>query len=926
MNFTAESVEKAVYQFYLEPAQVHQWLTLAQESPEAWKSELTEEQCAELKIKLIRHIVAYISQGPRIILTRLCIALSSFIIRTIPTLWNTAIIDVISVFQVENLPEVPPEKSISALLQILTVLTEEFQTMILAQSFRVHVRRQFNSNTDQVLSLIQQTLLKSNDVSLSLHALNCFQKWIQFGISIPDCTKLIDLVFNIISIKEFCEAGSDIIQSIVYHPESHKYPDSILELLKKVLQLENLLLIAVQQKDLDICSTLCGLFTAIGETHTRLFLEVFLKDDSAKENFLKLVKIILACTGAPGQYPIDETFSYVTFAFWYNLQDEIISADKKNSVIFRSYFTSIFESLVDTLLQKRMSPRIKSGTWSADEIEQFRCYREDIGDTFMYCYNLLRTKMLERLLNHINNVLIRAKSNKDEFEQALEVCLSAFQSVADSVDTDENIYVPQFLSQLLNIPFQDNPYILASAIDAVGAYAEWINCNPNALSQIIPLILMGLNEPGAASSATLALSDISRDCQLNMRPFAESILTVCEEVFVKHLLKQHEEVRLMYSVGYAGSLLSPEVLLNYLKKLLTPVFVEMQNLSQKQELTAVEQSTLISRLKLLSTLFHTLNIKLKEEDPDGNVKIVTQQEENVSIIQPVLPILEEFLPVLKQIVTRWPLCAPLTDAVCEVLKRAVTNLLDDVLPALRSILQFLNVIYTSFPSVAALNLYKMIALIFFDNEDQKMVVQNTLVLIVNKTLAISQTGGLSNNSDICETFCQLLGNLIKKLPTCLLHNEINLLLLFQYGVAVIAIPEAPAVKSASIFMVNFINQSRDYPSMLHVINNYGHVLLTQILTSIGGLSPRGVMDSVTDVLTAMLKKYFDNTTRWLHSITTKENFPAVHINKMQKEEFVNKILKDYSNKRKLQEHVKTFSLLCRGLIGTEYANQILPSL
>lgn len=58
-----------------------------------------------------------------------------------------------------------------------------------------------------------------------------------------------------------------------------------------------------------------------------------------------------------------------------------------------------------------------------------------------------------------------------------------------------------------------------------GAYAEWIHCHPEVLSHVMPLLILGLGNKDIAPASTRALKEISRDCQQNMKPFAEQILT-----------------------------------------------------------------------------------------------------------------------------------------------------------------------------------------------------------------------------------------------------------------------------------------------------------------------------------------------------------------------------------------------------------------
>ena len=58
--------------------------------------------------------------------------------------------------------------------------------------------------------------------------------------------------------------------------------------------------------------------------------------------------------------------------------------------------------LVDSLLRKAMY-NLKENEWTPDQRESFRCYRTDIADTIMYCFNILRVSyfVLDWKLNEL---------------------------------------------------------------------------------------------------------------------------------------------------------------------------------------------------------------------------------------------------------------------------------------------------------------------------------------------------------------------------------------------------------------------------------------------------------------------------------------------------------------------------------------------
>ena len=61
----------------------------------------------------------------------------------------------------------------------------------------------------------------------------------------------------------------------------------------------------------------------------------------------------------------------------------------------------------------------------------------------------------------------------------------------------------------------------------------------------------------------------------------------------------------------------------------------------------------------------------------------------------------------------------------------------------------------------------------------------------------------------------------------------------------------------------------------------------------------------------------------MNSMVTADGFPTEICTREQKEHFARMVLKERANKRKLQETMQEFSLLSRGMIGSEYAAQLV---
>lgn len=83
----------------------------------------------------------------------------------------------------------------------------------------------------------------------------------------------------------------------------------------------------------DFIPCLYTLFVTFGENHL-LVLTNTLKSEN-RDSFLRLLCIILQCSGAPGHYPKDEVYSIQTFNFWYQLQ--VSMTPLKLSIFLYSY-------------------------------------------------------------------------------------------------------------------------------------------------------------------------------------------------------------------------------------------------------------------------------------------------------------------------------------------------------------------------------------------------------------------------------------------------------------------------------------------------------------------------------------------------------------------------------------------------------------
>lgn len=216
-----------------------------------------------------------------------------------------------------------------------------------------------------------------------------------------------------------------------------------------------------------------GLIVSVAESHTKIFIENMRSEDPEEQRLTNdLLTSILRCTDLPGTYPVDETSSTMTFGFWYSLQDDILSTSSEECAKYLLKVVPYYRDLVCILLRKSMFPSTdNSRSWSLDDREIFRCYRQDIADTFMYCYNVLSMEMLDIVYTKLTEALQKCSSGSvvnPSYWNEIETCLHAFSAVAESVEW-ENLYLPKLLSIIKNIPYAElHTKVLAAALETVG--------------------------------------------------------------------------------------------------------------------------------------------------------------------------------------------------------------------------------------------------------------------------------------------------------------------------------------------------------------------------------------------------------------------------------------------------------------------------
>ncbi|XP_035107028.1 importin-13 isoform X7 [Callithrix jacchus] len=891
LDFTVENVEKALHQLYYDPNienknLAQKWLMQAQVSPQAWHfswqllqpdkvpeiqyfgasalhikisrywSDIPTDQYESLKAQLFTQITRFAS-GSKIVLTRLCVALASLALSMMPDAWPCAVADMVRLFQAEDSP-VDGQGRCLALLELLTVLPEEFQTSRLPQYRKGLVRTSLAVECGAVFPLLEQLLQQPSSPScVRQKVLKCFSSWVQLEVPLQDCEALIQAAFAALQDSELFDSSVEAIVNAISQPDAQRYVNTLLKLIPLVLGLQEQLRQAVQNGDMETSHGICRIAVALGENHSRALLDQV----EHWQSFLALVNMIMFCTGIPGHYPVNETTSSLTLTFWYTLQDDILSFEAEKQAVYQQVYRPVYFQLVDVLLHKAQFPSDEEyGFWSSDEKEQFRIYRVDISDTLMYVYEMLGAELLSNLYDKLGRLL--TSSEEPYSWQHTEALLYGFQSIAETIDVNYSDVVPGLIGLIPRISIS-NVQLADTVMFTIGALSEWLADHPVMINSVLPLVLHALGNPELSVSSVSTLKKICRECKYDLPPYAANIVAVSQDVLMKQIHKTSQCMWLMQALGFLLSALQVEEILKNLHSLISPYIQQLEKLAEEIP-NPSNKLAIVHILGLLSNLFTTLDISHHDDDHEGPElrKLPVPQGPN-----PVVVVLQQVFQLIQKVLSKWLNDAQVVEAVCAIFEKSVKTLLDDFAPMVPQLCEMLGRMYSTIPQASALDLTRQA---------------------------------------------------LKRKPDLFLCERLDVKAVFQCAVLALKFPEAPTVKASCGFFTELLPRCGEVESVGKVVQEDGRMLLIAVLEAIGGQASRSLMDCFADILFTLNKHCFSLLSMWIKEALQPPGFPSARLSPEQKDTFSQQILRERVNKRRVKEMVKEFTLLCRGLHGTDY--------
>ena len=170
-------------------------------------SELPSDKVDALRQEIFQLIFRF-SNGPKVVLTRSCTALAALVLHLVTDQWPNAIADIVTNFETVDFPNVSMEDKCTALLEILTVIPEEFQTSKMEKNNLRQVRQGIKTGSKCVLDLFIQ-LIKSGQPQITEKAIKALASWLDLDLPLDEVIEHIELCFETMKTPKYFEVSGN---------------------------------------------------------------------------------------------------------------------------------------------------------------------------------------------------------------------------------------------------------------------------------------------------------------------------------------------------------------------------------------------------------------------------------------------------------------------------------------------------------------------------------------------------------------------------------------------------------------------------------------------------------------------------------------------------------------------------------------------
>ncbi|XP_052755169.1 transportin-3 [Galleria mellonella] len=429
-------------------------------------SELPSEAIVSLRDSLVAHLERTSPDTSAAILTQLSLALADLALQM--TGWQNCIGDLIKKFTNNNF----------ALLEILTVLPQEIDSssLKLGENRREEIKSELRSNSHIVTLFLKESIISSQNTSVSLKIIKCMTSWIQVrAVNIQEIPNnaVIGFCLQVLrdhnSINTLHDAASDCICALLHCLEENNNNENVERLLfDSVSALEESYHMAVAHENEEKAANYAKVFTELAET----FLEKIIAATASRNTHfaMRSLELALVCVGHH-DYEVAE----ITFNLWYRLSEEVYQNDYQPLTdVFKPHIERLIEALARHC---QCEPDHTQLPEEGDEFYEFR----------MKVMGLIKDVVF--IIGSTNNPCFR-QNYIEEYE-----------------------YVPKVVEAILSMPENTHVAVRKTCILLLGELCEWIERHPEGLEPCLQFLITALNDSQLTFAAATALQSMCSACR-----------------------------------------------------------------------------------------------------------------------------------------------------------------------------------------------------------------------------------------------------------------------------------------------------------------------------------------------------------------------------------------------------------------------------
>ncbi|KAG6908732.1 hypothetical protein DXG01_003577 [Tephrocybe rancida] len=890
-------------------------------------------QLRDLMVQLTAHSMS--SGRGKFILRKLFVALTTLALKLVPgrpTRWPEWIMACAMAFSGAGAPA-------EHIHDFLAIVAEEAGHADLIGPSKLQVHQSLKDAVPMVVQAVRSSLELSQHIP---SALKCLQAWMAI-IPSSDVISLIPLLISQLDLSEsdseIFEATTDAIQEIMSKSALSDGSGSrtLTEPLLIWIDSQGSKIVApsLQSGDVDeIARSLCKLVVALGD-HSSAYLAANLASNTPvtplsqtpgapapptktrgelAQSFLRL---LLAYTGLPGYYGVDEEESEMTLGFWYLFQEALWSTDYyiepgeesrestpvSGSEEVQAMSKLVYSELVRVLRRKAAFPG-KGAGWSKGIAETSvtpSSTRKSLIRELQKCltephfsYYVLRHDMLGYLVDDVVQRLA-ARQETDGWQE-IEATVHCITSIQEAIDMETTPHLPQVFGPdiLGKLPSTGATRIRRTTLSLIGAYSSWFASQPNnppgLLMSVLTYVASALTDPMLCLQAAISLRNL---CDANRKALAPEIGAFGQLHATLGSIPDSEKSKVVQSIASVIQALPAHDEIEPITAIVNPIVGKLTealqtstsvgNLLQTQPLLNTLQlpdearTTIINQLETLSGVAKGLTrstdglIILGERDsePQAQVDVMERAREDPRTVN----LRRYILDTLEVVVRVWSTDAGISTALSELFK-SITCLPGDTtiitlsagpllglvcLASQRQLtaawLSLAAILIAQLNPPPSLLLYNGAAIRNGPTPEAVTIVGTALPMLLEYSLnAMSPPGAMEANPDIVQEFFVCMDRTAQDFTRSFFTLPPGALdALINCSITALSLQERYSLVQAS----NFIRSSIDKALAAdkeHFLQVHGRRIMKAVLEGFASVAPRSVLPNLTEILGTLLSR------------------------------------------------------------------------